>query len=191
MRIWAIEQGSARATFEATAAAARAAATLMCITAGSVMPISFRQHAPLLRPCAAPPLQQVLLERLHSMELETGPSNAAVATTTGAAAAAAITPPALAAGRRDQQQLFSSCPSAPCSSLPRSAAVAAAGSCAGAGDRPLGFKTPPRASACAKLPGSRSKGRLRISEPSMGGGIDDSGKLSGQSIVQELEVMFG
>jgi hypothetical protein len=30
-----------------------------------------------------------------------------------------------------------------------------------------------------------------MSEPSIGGGIDSSGKLTVQTIVQELEMMFG
>jgi hypothetical protein len=124
-------------------------------------------------------LQQVLLERLHTMEADIGP-----------AIAASATPTAAAGHFKQQHQPLSGHICSPLSALPHSAA-AAARSYAGAGDRPLGAKTPPRTPDSAKPPGFRGQGRRSITEPSMGGGIDSSSKLTAQTIVSELEVMFG
>jgi hypothetical protein len=57
--------------------------------------------------------------------------------------------------------------------------------------KPGSCSTPPKTPDSAKSPGSRAQGRRSLSEPSMGGGIESSGKLTVQTIVQELEVMFG
>jgi hypothetical protein len=108
----------------------------------------------------------------------------------GPAAAATATVTAAASHKTQQQHALSSHPCSQLSTSPHSAA-AAARRCVGAGDGPLGSRTPPRTPDSAKPPGCRGQGRRSITEPSMGGGIDSSGKLTAQTIVSELEVMFG
>uniref|UniRef100_A0A383VQE4 Cyclic nucleotide-binding domain-containing protein n=1 Tax=Tetradesmus obliquus TaxID=3088 RepID=A0A383VQE4_TETOB len=175
---WDSNSSSPNGRWQRAAAKTRAASSAAEMTAAARLKVL--QKTPLPMVIAR---MKVLLERLHTTEYESGPA--------AAAAAAAATTAGTAAASLSQQQARPLSPhSTQRKSTPQSAGRRSS-SCSAAGVRPLSCSTPPRTPDSAKPPGSRAQGRRSISELSMGGGIDSSGKLSAQTIVQELEVIFG